>query len=123
MVVLQNVPAGSASQVAGTFALFALFFTVTAHIAARNVLGDVELKKAFAVGPAVPAVSFVFVALGWPAVLALPLALAADFALFRYLYRISLRLTAYLTLIHVVVSIILGVIVFGLLALIQSAPG
>jgi predicted exporter len=56
-------------------------------------------------------------------VFALPLALAADFGLFRYVYRRSNRLTAYVTLIHVVVSIILGVIVFGLLALIQSAPG
>jgi hypothetical protein len=123
MVVLQNVPSGSAAQVAGTFALFALFFAVTAHIAARNVLGDVEVKKALAVGPVVPAVSFVFVALQWPAALAVPLALAADFGVLRYLYRASTRLTAYLTLIHVVVSIILGVIVFGLLALIQSAPG
>lgn len=123
MVVLQNVPSGSPAQVAGTFALFALFFTVTAHIAARNVLGDVEVKNALAVGPVVPAVSFVFVALQWPAALAVPLALAADFGVFRYLYRASTRVTAYLTLIHVVVSIILGVIVFGLLALIQSAPG
>lgn len=123
MVVLQTVPSGSASQVAGTFALFALFFTVTAHIAARNVLGDVELRKAFAVGPIIPAISFVFVALSWPPALALPLALAADFGLFRYLYGRSNKLTAYLTVIHVVVSIILGVIVFGLLALVQSAPG
>jgi hypothetical protein len=123
MVVLQTVPSGSPAQVAGTFALFALFFTATAHLAARNVLGDVEIKRAFAVGPAVPAISFVFVALSWPAALALPLALVADFGLFRYVYRRSNKLTAYLTLIHVVVSIILGVIVFGLLALIQSAPG
>ncbi|WP_152042969.1 DUF7473 family protein [Salinigranum salinum] len=123
MFVLQTVPSGSASQVAGTFALFALFFAVTAHIAARNVLGDVELKNAVAVGPVIPAVSFVFVALEWPAALAVPVALAGDFLLVRYLYGQSTRLAAYLTLIHVVVSIILGVIVFGLLAIIQSAPG
>jgi hypothetical protein len=123
MVVLQNVPSGSPAQVAGTFLLFALFFTVTAHVAARNVLGDVAVRNAFAVGPVIPAISFVFVALGWPGVLAIPLALAADFALFRYLYRESSRVAAYVTLIHVVVSIILGVIVFGLLALIRSAPG
>jgi hypothetical protein len=123
MVVLQNVPSGSPAQVAGTFLLFALFFTVTAHLAARNVLGDVEVKNAFAVGPAIPAISFVFVALGWPGLLAIPLALGADFLLFRYLYREPPRVAAYVTLIHVVVSIILGVIVFGLLALVQSAPG
>jgi hypothetical protein len=123
MVVLQTVPSGSASQVAGTLALLALFFTVTAHIAARNVLGDVELKKAFAVGPVIPAISFVFVALQWPAVVAIPLALAADFGVFRVLYAERFRLALYLTFIHVVVSIILGVVAFGLLALIQSAPG
>jgi hypothetical protein len=123
MVVLQSVPSGSPAQVAGTFALLALFFTITAHIAARNVLGDVEIKRAFAVGPVIPAISFVFVALSWPPALALPLALGADFGLFRYVYGRPTKLSAYLTLIHVVVSIILGAIVFGLLALIQSAPG
>lgn len=123
--LLQATPALQTSPiaVAGTVGSLIVLLSVTAHIAARNVLGDVELKKAFAVGPVIPAVSFVFVALRWPAALAVPLALAADFGLFRYLYGRDTRLTAYLTLIHVVVSIILGVIVFGLLALIQSAPG
>jgi hypothetical protein len=122
MIALQAVPSGSASQVAGTFVLFGLFFSLTAHLAARSVLGDVELTKALAVGPVMPAISFVFVALGWPGAVAVPLALAADFGLFRYLYTDSGRIAAYLTLIHVVVTIILGVIVFGLLALIRSAP-
>jgi hypothetical protein len=123
MVVLQNVPSGNPAQVAGTFVLFALFFTLTAHLAARNVLGDVEVKNAFAVGPVIPAISFVFVSLGWPGLLAIPLALVADGLLFRYLYREPPRVAAYVTFIHVVVSIIIGVIVFGLLAIIRSAPG
>jgi hypothetical protein len=123
MVVLQGVPSGSASQVAGTVAALALFFSVTAHVAARNVLGDVELRKAFVIGPIFAAIGFVFPEFRLPIWLGIALALAADVVVFKLLYGQSTRLAAYITLIHVVVSIILGVIVFGLLALVGSAPG
>ena len=123
MVVLQSVPAGSASQVAGTLALLALFFTVTAHLAARNVIGDVEVKKAFVIGPIFAAIGFVFPTFQLPIWVGVVLALAADFAVFKLLYGQETRLAAYITLIHVVVSIILGVVLFGLLALAGSAPG
>jgi len=123
MVVLQSVPSGNPTTIAVTLALSATFFTVTAHIAARNVLGDVRAAKALVVGAAFAAIGFVFAALQWPIPVGIALALAADFSVFRTLYRQSNRVAAYITLIHVVVSIILGVIVFGLLALIQSAPG
>ena len=123
MVVLQSVPSGSASQVAGTIAVLALFFSLTAHLAARNVLGDVELKKAFVIGPVFAAIGFVFPTFQLPIWIGVVLALVADFVVFKRLYGQSNRLAAYITLIHVVVSIILGVIVFGLLALLRSAPG
>jgi hypothetical protein len=122
MVVLQSVPSGSASQVAGTLAFLALFFTVTAHLAARNVLGDVEVKKAFVIGPIFAAIGFVFPTFQLPLWLGVVVALVADFVVFKLLYGQPNRLAAYITLIHVVVSIILGVIVFGLLALVGSAP-
>ena len=41
--------------VLGTTLLFALFLSVTAHLAARNVLGDVDPRRALYVGP-LPAV-------------------------------------------------------------------
>lgn len=119
--VLQARP--SAVAIAGTYASLALFLTLTAHIAARNVLGDVEVKKAFAVGPVPAAVAVVFTAMSWPSALALALALVADALLVHVVYGRPARLSAYVTFIHVVVSILLGAVLFGVYALALSAPG
>jgi hypothetical protein len=108
--------------VAGTFALFALFLSITAHIAARNVLGDVEVKKAFAIGPAVAAVAVVSTTFGFNSFLALGVALVLDFVLTRFLYGQPDRVTAYVVFIHFVVSVIVGVVLFGLLVILSSAP-
>ncbi|ELZ76475.1 hypothetical protein C455_15026 [Haloferax larsenii JCM 13917] len=110
------------TAVAGTFALFALFLSTTAHIAARNVLGDVEVKKAFAVGPVPAAIAVVFTAFQLNSFLALALAIASDFGLVRFIYGQSNRLSAYVVFIHFVVSVILGVILFGLAVILSSAP-
>ena len=125
-VPLQAVPEGPIA-VAGTFASFALFLSITAHIAARNVLGDVPVRNAFVVGP-VPAAVSVLVATfgaGTPLLILVGVvaAIVLDGVAIRALYDESTRLSAYITFIHVVVSIILGTIVFGLWALSISAPG
>ena len=121
LVPLQSsVPAVA---VAGTFASFALFLTLTAHIAARNVLGDVEMRRAFVVGPVPAAVAVVFTTFGWNSHLGILLAVAADAALIKYAYGRSRRLTAYITFIHAVVSVILGSILVAGFLLLQSAPG
>jgi hypothetical protein len=112
----------SVVTIAGTFAAFALFLSVTAHIAARNVLGDVPIRNAFGVGPLPAGVAFVFTALEWPSFVAVVLAVALDAVAIKLLYKREARLTAYVTVIHVVVSIILGVIVFGVWTLALSAP-
>jgi hypothetical protein len=123
VLILQSTPAGAPiTAVAGTFALFALFLSLTAHIAARNVLGEVELRNAFAIGPALATIAIVFTTFGWNSFVALALALGLDFVLVRYLYDQSTRLSAYIVLIHFVVTIILGTILFGLLAILTSAP-
>ncbi|WP_101295140.1 DUF7473 family protein [Halegenticoccus soli] len=123
VVTLQTGSVGSPLAIAGTFGLFALFLTLTAHIAARNVLGDVEVKKAFAVGPVPAAIGVVSTALGVNSFLALLVAVLADAGMIRYLYGRSAGVTAYITLIHVVVSVILGTVLFGVLFLATSAPG
>jgi hypothetical protein len=112
----------SVVAVAGTFAAFAVFLSVTAHIAARNVLGDVPVRNAVAVGPLPAGVAFVFTALSWPPALAVVVAVVADAAVIGFMYERDAKLTAYITLIHAVVSVILGVIVFGLWTLARSAP-
>jgi hypothetical protein len=109
--------------VAGTVGLFALFLSVTAHLAARNVLGDVAVRKAFGVGPLPAAIAVVGTAFEVPTAVTVAAALAADFGLIRVFYGRDWRLSAYVTFIHVVVSIILGAVLFSLLFLISSAPG
>jgi hypothetical protein len=122
-VPLQTVGAASPLAVAGTAALFALFLSLTAHLAARNVLGDVPVRNAFLVGPLPAAIAVVAAALELPSIPALLVALAVDAVLIRYVYDVDRRLTAGVTAIHAVVSIILGSIVFSLYALVLSAPG
>ncbi|KTG08174.1 hypothetical protein AUR64_00960 [Haloprofundus marisrubri] len=123
MVVPLQTTVGSPVAIAGTVGLFALFLSVTAHIAARNVLGDVAIRNAFGVGPLPAGIAVLSTTFGVSAALALPLALAADAALIKYLYDRPWRLTLYVVAIHLVVTIILGALVFSLLALWQSAPG
>ena len=123
---LQATPEGPLA-VAGTFASFALFLSITAHIAARNVLGDVPVRNAFVVGP-VPAAVSVLVATfaagnSLLIFLGVVVAIVLDGVAIRALYEESTRLAAYITFIHFVVSVILGTIVFGLWALSISAPG
>ena len=108
--------------VVGTVALFALFLSVTAHIAARNVLGDVPLKAAFLVGPGPAAVAIVTAAFGVLPILGLLVAVAVDALLIWHVYDLDSRLTALVTGIHFVVSVILGAVLFGVLTLINTAP-
>jgi hypothetical protein len=109
--------------VAGTVALLALFLSLTAHLAARNVLGDVPIRNAFLVGPLPAAIAVVAAAFELPSVPAVLVALAVDALVIRYVYDLDRRLTAGVTAIHAVVSIILGSILFSLYVLALSAPG
>lgn len=123
MVMLQAGSVGNPLAIAGTVGLFALFLSITAHIAARNALGDVEVKKAFVVGPLPAAIAVVSTALGLNPFLAIAVAIVVDATAISLLYGRSRRLTAYVTAIHVVVSILLGTVLFGLVFILASAPG
>jgi len=124
MVPLQTaVGAASPLAVAGTVALFALFLSFTAHLAARNVLGDVPIRNAFLVGPVPAAIAVVAAALELPSLPAVGVALAVDALLVRYVYALDRRLTVGVTLVHAVVSVILGSVIFSLYVLVLSAPG
>jgi hypothetical protein len=124
MVLLQTgVGSATPLAVAGTAALFALFLSLTAHLAARNVLGDVPVRNAFLVGPLPAAIAVVAAALELPSLPAVGVALVVDAALVRYVYDLDRRLTAGVTLVHAVVSVILGSVLFSLYVLVLSAPG
>jgi hypothetical protein len=108
--------------VAGTVALFALFLSLTAHVAARNVLGDVPVRNALLVGPVPAAIAVVAGALELPSLPAVLVALVLDGLLVRAVYGLDRRLTVAVTAIHAVVSVILGSVLFSLYVLVRSAP-
>lgn len=120
---LQASAGGGALAVAGTFASLALLLSLTAHIAARNVLGDVAVRNAFVVGPPPAAIAVSFTALELPSWLAIACAVVLDGLLVGRLYGVGRRLSAYITFIHAVVSVILGALVVSLWILVRSAPG
>lgn len=110
-------------SVAGTVGSLALFLSVTGHLAARNVLGDVPIRNAVGIGPLPAAIATLPRVLGVNSYLAILLALLVDFGAIKFLYGRGWKLTGYITLIHVVVSVILGAIIVSLALLLASAPG
>ncbi|WP_439028261.1 DUF7473 family protein [Haloarchaeobius sp. DT45] len=104
----------------GTFLVAALFYAVTLHIAARNVLGDVPVKRAFLVGPILAAVSLLLQRRG-PAVVILVL-LVLDAFLINWVYDLDRRGTAFVAVIHYTVAVILGFTLFNLFTLLSTAP-
>jgi hypothetical protein len=106
--------------VVGTYLVLAGFLSLTAFIAARNVLGDVSPDRALLVGPVPALVSFLgeggLSLLGAPdafSLLTAGIAIVADLATIRWVYDLEWRLAGYVTFIHVVVSILLGVVIGG----------
>lgn len=109
--------------VLATYALFALFVSATAFLAARNVLGDVPMAPALVVGPPLAAIAFLAATFEFNPFAALAAALVVDVGLLSYLYDVRGKLAGYVVLIHFVVSVLLGAILFGVAALLANAPG
>ncbi|WP_144904770.1 DUF7473 family protein [Halobellus captivus] len=125
MLVPLQAADGTPLAIAGTFAIFALFLSVTAHIAARNVLGDVPIRNGFLIGPVPAAVSIIvstFAASDAILFGGLLVAIVLDGLAIGYVYGESRTLSAYITLIHFVVSVILGTVLVGVWLLATSAP-
>lgn len=123
--VLQSTPILQTSPVAvaGTVGSLMVLLTVTAHVAARNVLGDVPFQNALGVGPVVAPFATLPEAFGVQPALAIALALVVDFLAIDYLYGQRWQLSAYVTLIHAVVSVLLGAVLVSIFLLLTSAPG
>ena len=105
----------------GTFLLAASFYAVTAHIAARYVLGDVPVRRAVLVGVVPAAVGLALQQYGPATVIAV--SVVADYIAIRYVYRLSLRMAAGVSVVHYTVSAILGITLFNLIRLIGTMPG
>ncbi|USZ67121.1 hypothetical protein NGM10_10305 [Halorussus salilacus] len=104
----------------GTFLIAVLFYAVTAHIAARYVLGSVPIGRALAVGVVPAVVSFALQA--YHPIYVIPLAAGADFFAIRAVYRLRYRTTGLVALAHYTVSAILGITIYNLVALLSTAP-
>jgi len=104
----------------GTFLVFAVLYGLTLHVAARYVLGDVPLKRAFAVGAALAVASLLLQRYG-PAV-SIVATLALDAFLISAIYRLSWRSTALVAVVHYTVTVIAGVTLVNVLALLSTAP-
>jgi len=81
-----------------TLGLAWLFYAVTLHLAAVFFVGDAPTQRA-ALAAAVPAVTSLLLQQWGPAVV-IPVTLLGDFLAIRYSYRLPLRSTAALTLLH-----------------------
>jgi hypothetical protein len=110
----------------GTYLVFAAFLTLTTHIAARNVMGDVRFDRAIYVGPVTAAVSFLFLAVLGPRwfvpLLAVPVAVVVDLTMIQRSYEIDRRLGAYVTFIHFVVSVLLATVIGSSVILLTQSP-
>ena len=110
-------------SVLGTTVLLALFLSVTAHIAARNVIGDVDPRRALYVGPLPAVISVVGNAFDAPAALVLLGALLVDGTVFWWSYEEPRRVVAAMTLIHAVVTTLLVGLLLLASVLLASMPG
>ena len=119
-MLLQTV---SPVAVLGTTVLFALFLSLTAHLAARNVLGDVDPRRALYVGPLPAVIGVVGGAFSLPGALIVPVALVVDGVMFRWSYEQPRRIVVGMTVIHAVVTTLIGLVLLGVLVLFAARPG
>lgn len=112
--------AGGPIAYLGTFLLAAAFYSLTAHIAARYVLGSVPFTRALYVGPVPAAVAILLQQYG-PAIV-IVVSLAVDLLAIRVVYRLRWRTTSLVAVIHYTVSAIAGITLFNLVRLLSTAP-
>ena len=104
--VPETIPA-----VLGTVLIATVFYGLTAHIAARYVLGDVRIEHGLMVGAVPAAVIVVGVQLlgaGAGIVLVVLAAIIADFLAIERLYDTERRFAAMITVVHFAISVLLG---------------
>jgi len=109
--------------VLGTTVALALFLSVTAHLAARNVLGDVDPRRALYVGPLPAVTAIVGVTYALPEALIVLVALLFDATMFAWSYDQPRRLTVGMTVIHAVITTLLAIVLFSVTLLLATMPG
>lgn len=87
-----------------TFLAAAVFYAITLHLAATFFVGDVPSQRAAYVAP-VPAVTSLLL-MEWGALVVVPVTLLGDLAAIRFSYRLSVRASVILTVLHFTVSVL-----------------
>lgn len=120
-VALQVAPEpGTPLAFLGTYVATALFFSLTAHLAARYVLGDVPPARALVVGAVLALVAVALVRFPPPVILLA--ALVVDFLAIRTVYRLAYRTTALVTVVHYTVTLLGGLVITYGLRILSTAP-
>lgn len=112
--------AGTPAQFVGTFLLTAVFFSLTAHIAARYVLGDVPPVRALAVG--IPLAVVVVALVRLPPLVIILLAFGVDLLAFHLVYRLAYRTATFVAVAHYTVTLLLGLVITYTLQILSTAP-
>ncbi|MFC7155928.1 hypothetical protein ACFQPA_10725 [Halomarina halobia] len=121
LAVQQVTPtAGGPLALVGTFVLLSLLFALTAHVAARYVLGDVPYSRALFVGPVPAAVTLLLQQ--YPTWAMILVGVIGDFLAIRFVYRVRAAVGALVTVVHYAVTVILSLIVFFLIVTLSTAP-
>jgi len=100
-----------------------VLLSLTAFIAARNVLGDVPWRRYLLIGPPVAAIAFLGTAFDLNPVLVTVAAILVDAGLLVRLHDVRRRLQAAIVFIHIIVTLLFGVVLGGLIILVGTAPG
>ncbi len=111
-VAPETIPA-----VLGTLLIATVFYGLTAHIAARYVLGDVRIEHGLMVGAVPAAVIVVGVQLlgaGAGIILVVLAAIVADFLAIERFYDTERRFAAMITVVHFAISVLLGSVLASL---------
>lgn len=119
---LQVSAVGAPVAVAGTALLTLAFVAVTAHLAARYVLGDVSMKRAGIAAPLPAAVILVGGLTGLPPLAWILLFAATDLAAISAVYRLRWRTAAVVAVVHYALVVSGGIATANVVRWLGSAP-
>ena len=105
----------------GTFVLATVFYGITLHIAARYVLGDVSIRRAFRVAPVLGLFALMLQQAG-PALTA-AITVVVAYVLIHVVYDLSHKMTVFVTVIYYTVALLVGFTLANLVFLLGQAPG
>lgn len=105
----------------GTFVVATVFYGVTLHIAARYVLGDVSIRRAFRVAPILGLFALMLQQAG-PALTA-AITVVVAYVLIHVVYDLSHKMTVFVTVIYYTVALLVGFTIANLVFLLGQAPG